>query len=292
MTVGNKLSARDKRWLEIREEKWRAYEECGHPFPVDVVGIETVGSCNRACGYCPVSVHPKRQGRLSTEVVEAFFDQLADLGFEKKIVFHFYNEPMLEKRLNHFVKYAAEKMPRAIKWLSTNGDLLDKESLIRLIDDGASAIKVSSHDAETFERFQELHQALESEYAEKLLIRDFYKVGDGTKARKITNRGGSIDLSAYGDDVTLEAAKTGCGRVEFYVDYLGNVHPCCMDFNGGYILGNILESTIIDIWNVSKNQYREHFFGSYTKDVCLKCAGLSSAKAEGAAALATVLGEG
>ena len=266
----------DKAIALTREQRWQRYEDLSDHFPVDVVGIETVGNCNRSCGYCPVSMHPKRQGRLSTELVHGFFRQLSNLNFSKKLVFHFYNEPLLEKRIFGFVEQASRIVPRAYRLLTTNGDLLTHDSLLRLLDVGASAVAVSCHDREIYDKFTEIRENLNQADASRVQLRAFFLVGHDERAPKVTNRAGSIDVSSYRSEEEFEAGASGCDRVEFYVDYLGNVHPCCMDFSGGYVIGNIHDERIIDIWRRAVPQYRDHFVGNYKREVCRKCANVSS----------------
>lgn len=260
--------------VESRRKVWSRYELAETEFPVDVVGIETVGNCNRSCGYCPVSQHDKRVGRLAENVVYRFFDQLADLGYKNKLVFHYYNEPMLDKRILDFLRYAASKLPDAFKLMTTNGDLTTRDNIFELFDAGATRVAISAHDEATAVRFARLKAELDPPASERLEIRPYYRVGDGTKAARITNRGGAIDLGEYSVDEVVEASPEGCNRVEFYVDFQGNAHPCCMDFSDGYVIGNIKKTPVLEIWRSARHLYEEHFTGQYTKEVCRKCVGL------------------
>lgn len=254
----------------VRMHKWQGYLQEAGTLPVDVVAIETVGNCNRACGYCPVSVAPKRTGRLPDKVIYRIFDELGALGFRGKLTYHFYNEPMLDTRMPDLVAYSALKVPLATRHLTSNGDLLDEDKLRMLFDKGASVIAISAHDNATYERFIAIKQRLGSGL--KLRIRPYFKVGDGSGAARITNRAGAIDLSAYAAEESVEAGPEGCNRVELNIDYLGNVHPCCMDFTAGYVLGNVFDASLADLWAQALPQFKEHFFGNYSKEVCRKCA--------------------
>lgn len=259
---------------ETRHQLWEKFENSPNPFPVNVVAIETIGNCNRSCGYCPVSTHPKRLGRMDTEIVYSLFDQLGDLNYDKKLVFHFYNEPLLDKRIDNFVEYAAQKTPNAFRLLTTNGDLLNLKKIEYLLDGRVTKVAISAHDRETFARFREIKDGLEPAYKNRLDIRSYFRVGDGQRAARITNRGGNIDLDTggYSVDEVTEAGPEGCDRVEFNIDYKGDVHPCCMDFSGEYVLGNVNEESLLGIWSKSVQQFKGHFNGNYTKSVCFRCA--------------------
>ena len=109
------------------------------------------------------------------------------------------------------------------------------------------------------------------QYAEKMYLTKWY--GDFT----VTNRGGTIqeeDADYATWSVAPGASQLGCDRRQFNIDYLGNVHPCCHAFDGSYALGNIRESTLINIYERNEEQLQQHFLVNFTKPVCLKCVGL------------------
>lgn len=255
-----------------RQAAWLRYEQSPDPLPVDVVAIETVGNCNRACGYCPVSVAPKRQGRLADAVVYRLYDELGAIGYARKLTYHFYNEPTLDTRILDFLAYSSRKVPDATRHFTTNGDLLDRDKLLMLYDLGASIIAISAHDTETFEKFSEIRSR--DALGKRLQVRPYFRAGDGSKAVRITNRSGTIDLRDYAADETREAGPEGCNRVELNIDYRGDVHPCCMDFSSGYVLGNVHDSNLRTIWQRSLPRFRSHYLGNYQHEVCLKCAKL------------------
>lgn len=216
---------------------------------------------------------------MDEKTVYSLFDQLGDLGYDKKLVFHFYNEPLLDKRIYNFIEYAARKVPQAFRLLTTNGDLLDQRKIEYLLDGCVTKVAISAHDIETFERFKKIRSNLEPENQNRLAIRSYYRVGDGGHAARITNRAGNIDLDAggYAVDEVDEAGLDGCDRVEFNIDYKGDVHPCCMDFSGEYVLGNVHEESLVDIWRKNVHHFRAHYTGNYTRNVCLRCAKICSA---------------
>ncbi len=163
-------------------------------------------------------------------------------------------------------------MPRANCLLTTNGDLLDLPKALRFFENGVSDIAISAHDEETFVRFQSIKTELPDALRQNLSIRPYYRAGDGTGAARITNRGGSVDLTEYEADEVTEASPEGCDRIQFNIDNNGNVHPCCMDFGDEYVLGNAFEDKLYDIWMQSKEQIKDHYLGNYTKAVCFRCA--------------------
>ncbi|MGR8919495.1 MAG: radical SAM/SPASM domain-containing protein [Gammaproteobacteria bacterium] len=257
--------SRLERWETEIEPDWQRFQP-------SAVAIETIAQCNRECGYCPVAHAPKRKGRMTEETVLGLIDQLAALDYTNRISFHYYNEPLLDKRLMKFTRYAGEKLPRATCLLTSNGDVLNEARVREYFENGVTDLAISAHDEETHVRFEGIRAGLPAALKQRLSIRPYYRVGDGTGAARITNRGGSVDMTAYAADEVTEASPEGCDRIQFNIDYEGNVHPCCMDFGNEYILGNAFEEKLYDIWLRARAQFREHYLGEYTKDVCFRCA--------------------
>ncbi|MDP8209261.1 MAG: hypothetical protein P9M05_00510, partial [Candidatus Stygibacter australis] len=65
------------------------------------VNIETISMCNRSCEFC--FNHPRfekrTQGEMSSGLWKKVMNELAEVNFCGRIGPHFYNEPLLDKRL-------------------------------------------------------------------------------------------------------------------------------------------------------------------------------------------------
>lgn len=93
------------------------------------------------------------------------------------------------------------------------------------------------------------------------------EVPDAARHRT-SNWVGATGLSKFKTEETVEARLEGCSRIELNVDHQGNVHPFCMDFSGGYIWGKLGDRGVVEIWERSRAQFRDHYFGGYSKEVC------------------------
>jgi hypothetical protein len=67
--------------------------------PLLLVEIETAASGNRRCHHCPVSTHGARTGQMPRELFAKIISDLREMGFRGTMSFHFYNEPLLDDRL-------------------------------------------------------------------------------------------------------------------------------------------------------------------------------------------------
>lgn len=250
--------------------KWvwsRRYENA--TFPLEFVGFETLGNCNRSCDYCPVSVLPKRRGKLPNTLVFDLFDQLAKIEYRKEIGFHFLNEPLVDKRIFSFLTYARQKLRDANIKLFTNGDLLDADVLTKLVREcKVSLVSVSLHDREIEEKINVVLTEIDDDIRQHVGTEAFY---DPTKV-KISHRGGSLleKTDTYNFEYVNEE---GCDKTQFHIDHNGDVHPCGDDGLGEYILGNVKENSLLEIYAQGRNQIKNHFIGNFTNPACLKCIG-------------------
>lgn len=256
-----------------RKVTWhRKFEN--HPFPINRVAIETLANCNRACDYCPVSILPKRSDRMADEVVEGIIHQLHELKYNQSLQFHYLNEPLLDKRIFRFLTLAKESLPKAHIHLTTNGDLLDMDVINRLIFEcRIDGIQISLHDREADIRFTSMLAEAPDDVMNKI---NYKKMYDAKKVNGVTNKKiyswAGVFLDRKDDYDFREMPLSGCDQTSLVIDSLGKVHPCCFDGLSEYILGSIHDSTLSEIWDKSRSQFKEHFTGNFVKNVCKKCA--------------------
>lgn len=238
-------------------------------FPFSNVYIETSGACSRACEYCPVSILPKRNGRISDEVISSIINQLKDLNYKGSVGFHFINEPMLDKRLFKIIKSVKEVLPEVSTILVSNGDVLDVEKITELFDESnLDSLQLSAHDQKAYTKFENILNQISVEKREKIYIKKMFK-SEG-EVISIHSFAGSIEENA--DKYAVERVPlSGCDLRIFTIDYKGLVHGCCADGLGDYIIGNINEESILEIATKSKSKIRGHFTGDFTNSACHRC---------------------
>jgi radical SAM protein with 4Fe4S-binding SPASM domain len=259
------LSAQQK----YRGYKWDRDFDREH-FPINVIAIETIGECNRDCAYCPVSLVDKRRGRMSKETFESIVLQLKKLDYQGEIYLHFYNEPLLDKRVIGFLRFIREHLKDNMLKLFTNGDPLTLQKARDIIDAGVTALAISMHDAETEEKADKIIAGLPLEMREKIETNRYYDIENHI----YTNRAGSIVSDDF--EVRRAASVEGCDKTEFIIDYKGSVHPCSEDIGQGYVLGNVNENTLLEIWQNGRSRFRDHFTGNFCA-ICRQCVGLDRA---------------
>lgn len=234
-----------------------------------LIAIETIGQCQYTCSYCPVSVTPKRKGRLELEDIRRIISEILPLDGQFQIRFHFYNEPTLDNRLEAIISFARKKLPNTYMRLVTNGDLLDTDRIDAIFSAGINQIAVSCHQKEVFDRLSEIVPALDPK--RDIELRPAYQNSVWS------NRLSAVDLTSQGyTQATPAGVKPwGCSFLTAQIDFQGNVHACCEDFHGKLIQGNIRDNTLHEIQRAATSWKKQTYCGFYT-GVCRKCAGIGT----------------
>ena len=227
--------------------------------------IEINSDCNRKCVFCPRgtdvsrwqpdTANTKKKAligkRMATEDVLSIMDQNIAFGFNAEVGFDFYNEVTLDERLLFFCEYAnLQSSPVAIV---TNGDSMRVDEkftkeLFRLV----SFISISLYDYKD----KDGRQKLMSEW-------DKYLVGLGIHKRQYElvgewagfgNRAGLIDrrdkFLGGADKDKLVPIHANCKKIhsKLNIRYDGEVPICCEDSHIRYSLGNVLKTSIEEVW--------------------------------------------
>lgn len=115
--------------------------------------IEVSNLCNLTCGYCPHPRQHRPKGLMSEEIFEKSIELLIRCG-QKKAFLHNFGEPLLHPGLSCFIEKAIRR--GVVCSFFTNGMLLEKDSISRLVMAGLGEICVSGHVPGEIERIQEL----------------------------------------------------------------------------------------------------------------------------------------
>jgi radical SAM protein with 4Fe4S-binding SPASM domain len=151
---GDAFHAYRRRWAEAG----RFELETEGPLHID---FELSTSCNFKCAMCPFGVPREERppafnsvtGQLSFDLFRKVIDEAVPLGLCAINLGH-YNEPLLRKDLERFVRYAADAGVLDTM-ITTNGSLLTPERADSLIDSGLTRLMVSL-DAATEETFRKI----------------------------------------------------------------------------------------------------------------------------------------
>lgn len=176
------------------------------------------------------------------EVFYRGIDELKKLNYSGIIQYHFFNEPLYDDRLVEFVKYTKEHLPKAIIVLISNGDLLNIEKAKELVVAGVNKFVVTVHDKNPIYNLNRLKP-----------VKDFLKEKmrlQTTENLYLANRGGAVNIKSHKRKTKFKK----CPDIRtLIITNNGDVVLCCQDYFRQYIRGNIMEKSILDIWNSYKD---------------------------------------
>ena len=200
---------------------------------VQIIAIEVGGDCNlkQIHDKCPINhrrILHTEYGELTAKDITQAINEAVEMGFEGYFGFHFYNEPMLYKNeiqeiieANNTVKY--------LLW--TNGTMLHEGENKFL--DLFNKVVITCYD----EARLKLYMNLQKKY-KQILIQKW-------------------DLDDRLDIYTQNKENNfGCKRIffEIPIDYYGNVHLCCRDWNNTHFIGNIKDKGLTSV--MQSNTYK------------------------------------
>lgn len=234
------------------------------------VEIQTTTECNRKCSYCPMSKYDVPHGVMPEILYKKIIDDLSSWNFAGRISPHFYGEPLLDKRLPGLIQYTRMRLPVAHICILTNGDYLDELVFWRYLEAGVDSFLITLHSRALNEGLQKLLNSgndkvkrhLQTRYPEDILL---------------TNRAGLVSLPN-----SRPLRRCYSPQNKLTINHKGEVVLCCNDFFGKFVMGNLSEGSIKDIWNREKykNVRRDTKAGIFNLAICKTCKILGSKKCQ------------
>jgi len=232
-----------------------------------IVEIEINSKCNMACSYCPNSVDERvEQGDMSDETFDLILDSLEESSFKGIVSFHFYNEPLLSKKLEGFAKKLKARLSKVLLQIYSNGTLLTLKKFEELIDAGVDAFNITKHeDVKPNYTFDKTYAQLDGEQKKRVIYNSFDQID-------MSNRSGILE-----DIKSGAGPKTPCllPSIMMSITLEGNILPCYEDFYQKLVMGNIKEQSLEDIWFGEKfSSFREEMRkpgGRLKNSPCDKC---------------------
>lgn len=278
----------------------------GNFYPV-YYGIEVSRHCNFACVMCPNSKYESRQkGNMSFQLFKKIIDEISP--FAQIIKLHWIGEPLINKNIVSMIRYARKKS-NAKLFMSTNASLLKGNLAEDIRTSGLDKIifSLDGNNKDTFEKirikgdFDEVVdninnfiEAVENKggpYCEVKIIQfdsnkteiDYFK-RRWDKYRKtivhimwLSTWGGQLpELKNLSPNLSpnISHKRNACTDLWFkmQIDWSGEVALCCWDWSGTVSLGNVLNSSVKEIWQSNKiNKERELQIQQNYHGICANC---------------------
>lgn len=276
-------------WIERKERNYLK-----DVIPLDVpfsMQVELIRACNFKCVYCihstPAAKEKLKKYILNYAAFEKFVNDFKSFGKNlKTITFSGIGEPMLNPEIYNILKVAKNISDKVI--LITNGSLLNKENIDKLIDTKLDTIRVSLQGISEEDylqicgvkiNFKNFLDNLKYLYdnrkgveiclkipdivinsPEKKLLAEklFTDKCDIFTIQAISPLQNNVDYTSIKEnyDKTMYCSSTlkevlVCPQPFYSMQLMadGSVRPCCMLEPDCYTIGNINEESIYDIWH-------------------------------------------
>lgn len=272
----------------------------GYP---EVFNIELTNACPMSCIMCPRRFMKRKVGHMKLELFKKIIDQLK--GYTHAIWLHHFGESLLHPKLKQMIEYAKEN---GIKTqLSINPILLTKSNINKIKDLDYLHISLDGTNEETLKKLR----GKNADYNKSVkYIKNFLKLKNKPKTtiaiiqlketeeeleafanqwknskvnleiKEFTTWDGSkktiTNLASELSEAYKESRQYPCLRPWHRSTILwdGRVVPCCYDYDGKYILGDLNKQTLKEIWN-SKEMLelrKQHILNDFSKNkLCKNC---------------------
>jgi radical SAM protein with 4Fe4S-binding SPASM domain len=231
------------------------------------IQIQSRTGCNLSCSFCPANKRGTKlpTGQMSLSLFKKIMSDLSALEFRGALLPYLQNEPLLDRRLEDFIRIAKEYCPRASIAIESNGTLLTADRVKSLVDSGIDMIHINDYGQQRNTLSGHSKIELGPGYMGHVILRS------RRANEKLTNRAGNVQAERR-QALPLRAF---CLRPfdQLYIGYDGRVLLCCEDWRFQEVMGDASKKSLLEIWKSEK--YREVrrmlLRRDRTKFICAKC---------------------
>ncbi len=219
------------------------------------INIETINRCNSTCSFCPANKNNDKRpyAKMSEETFYKIIEDLKNWNYQGIISLYVNNEPFIDKRIISFYKYTCEQLPNCKLKLFTNGLLMDIEKFKEIVP-YVDYVTINNY-GETMNLHSGVKEIIayvkthEDNYRDKEIKVNIRYIKD-----ILTNRAGE----APNKKASLKIISEPClfPYTDLTVFANGNAGICCNDATEKTNLGNVMEESVQQIWELEGNGMR------------------------------------
>ena len=251
------------------------------------IQIESSTACNGRCTFCPRFDMKRKSGSMTDELFYKIVDEATEMGVTKITPF-LNGEPFLFPRLFSWLDYLRD---RHITFdLYTNASMMNKEKADKINTyENIEHLCFSMHgwNKETYEKQMGINYEVSKRNVDYFIsiakipyrvhmiasednipgAEEFRKTwGENAAMFKYANWAGARPADMSGE-------QHPCQRIleEMTVYWDGRVNLCCMDSDGGVILGDLNTQTVKEVWESNQWMRDRHKNLDFDLTLCRDC---------------------
>lgn len=245
-------------------------------FPNQVL-LETSSYCQLQCTMCARQFNPRPWGRMDEALAQRIIAEVLEGAPWVRMWFCYFGEPLVSKKLGLFerIRFAKDRGLRRAA-INTNGNLLDRETILRLVEAGLDEIYIGI-DAATKETYEEkvriggnfdtvlrnIHDLIELA-GDKIQVSvqfavldvnrhelDAFKAYWQERPVQIYVRPKMTWINYLSNEIKTEQTRRhACSWIfdSINVNENGEVPFCINDWEGKLVHGNLREESIFEVW--------------------------------------------
>lgn len=256
-------------------------------FP-EIVQLQTISYCNGRCVMCPYPDTHRSviHGTMPLALYKKIIDECCSFGIKEFKPF-LMNEPLLDGRLPDMISYARKKLPNTKIGFSTNGLLMEREMIPRIVDSGVDEVWFN-FSGNTEDTYKKVMKGLNFKRVRKNIIDFAYYVQHNQSIISVNismvevkecleeiedsvtfwkeygvvvhpipynNRGGNSKEEGI-KVLKCPIGKRVCDKsiIKACVLFDGRMILCPSDWKQNYVIGDVSHNSLYDIWNGKKRQ--------------------------------------
>ena len=271
----------------------------------EIIYIETTNLCNANCIMCPHSKIERNPSIMRDEIFYKVIEHLKEAAVKGKQIFlHKEGEPLLDPQIMERIAYADRMLGQYNEiGINTNAMLLDGKKAKQLLESGIGTVYFSvdgvskkEYEAirinlnfetvvENIKHFFKLHQQRKSKV--RVIMQMLIQNDDSNSAEAFKNMWKKYPCEFYikkmhgyldggHSSQTLKRSHsqvntcTDPNRIEVvFTD--GNVGLCCWDYNNEYNIGNVMEDSLITLFNNERANHLRRSLDRYEGEKIVPC---------------------
>lgn len=253
----------------------------------DKINFESTTNCSARCIFCPRYDMTRKMGSMSDELFRKIIKEGKEIGVKRYSPF-MNGDPFVFPRIWEWLDYMEKEGVYVA--LYTNGSHINVDRIIRYKNIDYLDFSINAATPETHKKimrgpdFEEVKKKFfELRKKAPFMVRaSFVKTSDNIHELKAFRKmfekteicGFANWTGARQDSLARTGEKEPCWVLfhQMFILWDGRVVPCCMDFDGKQIMGDITKQSVKEVWEKSEWMREIHRQGRWDDiPVCKPC---------------------